>query len=196
MINYTIINKAKSKTVIFVHGLFANSGYWLPHLTYFRDYRLIILNIDYQFFDEVEQYVERITKIIEAEAGGVVDAIISHSLGTLITHKLSDTAYRALFEVCPVYCASRINTERFIGEIQKKIRCPLSDVHIKEMLDRIDRLMVRNFIYKNSLIRSITYYPNADLYFSYNFNDSAKIFKGDHFDISEAMLQIQDELSI
>jgi hypothetical protein len=196
VINYTIINKGKPKTAIFVHGLFTNSGYWLPYLPYVRDHRLIILNIDYQFLDGVNKYVDQVTKIIEAEAGGFVDVIISHSLGSTITNQLNDNAYRALFEVCPVYCASRINIDKFEYEIKKKIGFSLSVIEIREMLKRVDLLMAEKFIRKDTSIKSIKYYPYSDPYFSYNLKGTPKFFNGDHFEISQAMSQIQSELSV
>jgi len=194
VINYTVINKTKPKTAVFVHGLFANSGYWLSYLPYIRDHKLIILNISYQFFDEVSQYVDEVTEIIEQEAGGVVDVAISHSLGSVLTNQLRPGLYRKLFEICPVYCASRRNIHQFIDEIQVRIGQSLSTFQISEMLERVDLALSEHFSYKENLIGSIKYYPNADPFFSYNLMAPSKIFNGDHFEISGAMMQIQDEL--
>ena len=42
-----IFNKSKKKTIIFIHGLFGNSGFWLPFLPIFKHFKIILLDIDY-----------------------------------------------------------------------------------------------------------------------------------------------------
>ena len=42
-----IFNKSKKITIIFIHGLFVNSGFWLPFLPIFNQFKIIILDIDY-----------------------------------------------------------------------------------------------------------------------------------------------------
>ena len=42
-----IFNKSKKKTIIFIHGLFGNSGFWLPFLPIFKNFKIILLDIDY-----------------------------------------------------------------------------------------------------------------------------------------------------
>ena len=52
MISFRQFNKSKNKSVLFIHGLFSSSGFWLEHLRQFRDFRIILCDIDYENFFE------------------------------------------------------------------------------------------------------------------------------------------------
>ena len=43
-----VLNKSKNKTIVFIHGFYANAGYWLPYLPFFKDYKIILFNLDYK----------------------------------------------------------------------------------------------------------------------------------------------------
>ena len=58
MIRKFVYNNSKKETVILIHGLFTNSGFWLKYLFFLRNYRLVVYNIDYNTFLKI------ITKIL------------------------------------------------------------------------------------------------------------------------------------
>ena len=46
-INVFTFNKTRKKTLILIHGLFGNAGFWLSFLKSFDEFKLIIFNINY-----------------------------------------------------------------------------------------------------------------------------------------------------
>lgn len=195
MIDFRILNKSKPSTVLLIHGLFTSCGYWLPYLSSLKNHRLIILDIDYHAIHDIDQYVSRVVEIIATEGGGAVDAVISHSLGSLISSQLPQDACHSLFEVCPVYCATRINADQFIDNIERMIKFSMVGDEIRELLKRVDSAIAVHVPRASSSVRQSVYLPDADVYFSYRASPSAMKFKGDHFDISEALEDIRKVLS-
>jgi hypothetical protein len=190
MIGFTILNKSKSKTLLMVHGLFTSSGFWLPYLKSLKDFRLIILDIDYRFMLDVDQYVSRIAGIIEADAGGWVDAVISHSLGTLIASRLPDDMRQTSFEICPVYSATRRNLDDFTSEIEHKIKFSMSVHEIRSLLANVDYVLARHSALAQAPKGRLIYLPDMDRYFSYDTSPKFTEFRGDHCNIADAVTDI------
>lgn len=195
MIGFRILNKSKQRTALLVHGMFTNSGYWLPYLSSLKEHRLIILNIDYRAIRDVGNYVSRAVEIIEAMAAGEVDAVIAHSAGSLISSLLPLESRRYLFEVCPVYCATRINEDKFVEEIHRKIKNSLLDDEIRSLLREVDAAIASHSVRTQASVRQSIYLPDVDTYFSYHGSPASRQFRGDHFDISEAVADIGKVLS-
>lgn len=187
MIGYTVLNKSKAQTLLLIHGLFASAGYWLPYLSGLRDHRLIIVNVDYSCVEDVNRYVTSIVQIIEIESKGVVDAVISHSLGTFLASLLPYSVRHKSFEICPVHSAKRKNTINFIGEIKRKVGSSITDIQIQEQLAMVDRAMACNKTYLDSSSNVSMYIPDSDPYFDYWNKEPFFIFKGGHFDIENAL---------
>lgn len=190
MIGFQTLNNSKPRTALLVHGLFTTSGYWLSYLGSLRQYRLIILDIDYRYIYDSSPYVQRVLDIIQAEAGGHVDAVIAHSLGSLIANQLPRESRASSFEVCPVYCATRLNPDEFVGEIQRKAKFALQEGEIRALLLDVDGAISKYAICAQYLPDTAIYLPDADPYFSYISGQADKIFRGDHFDITEALKDI------
>lgn len=186
MIGYTVLNKSKDRSLLLIHGLFASAGYWLPYLPRLRDHRLIIVNVDYSCVEDVNRYVTRVVQIIEIESGGVVDAVISHSLGTFLASQLPYSIRRKSFEICPVHSAKRKNTINFIGEIKRKVGSSITDSQVQEQLDMVDRAMACNKTNLDSSSSASMYIPDSDPYFVYSNKEPFFVFKGGHFDIENA----------
>lgn len=187
--NYKIINKKGSINVILIHGLFATSGYWLNYLEFFKNCKLVILEIDYYNFKDFEKQIENLQNIINIEFNNKVDYIFSHSLGTIIANGLSDKNFNYSFEICPVYISNRISELDFASKIIDKTNLMFDLNKIKKILIKID---IQINEYKKSLVFSkkrICFLPSNDIYFKYNpqpmyfFN----IFEGDHFEIHNAL---------
>lgn len=195
MIDFRILNRSKTKTAIFIHGLFATAGFWLPYLDRFRDFRLILLNIDYRNIRGSYLYLDVISDVISSQAGGRVDAMVSHSLGTLIASRLPHAVYRYSFEVCPVYVAQRSQRGAFVDLITQKLSHSLVASEVHSMLSHVD-LVVSSCRYpETSLADRTRYIPDSDLYFSYCCNSHVETFPGDHFDIMSAITSIERALA-
>ena len=190
MIDLTILNKSKPKTLLLVHGLFTSSGYWLTYLQSLKDYRLIILDVDYRLMRDIDLYVSRIAGIVDADAGGWVDAVISHSLGTLIASRLPEGIRQASFEICPVYCGKRRNTDAFVGEIEHKIKFSMSVNEIKSLLADVDCVLASNRTPAQAPKGRLIYLPDMDSFFSYETGPNFTKFRGDHFNIADAVTDI------
>lgn len=190
MLSFTILNKSKPKNLLLVHGLFTSSGYWLPYLQSLKNYRLIILDIDYRTMRDMDLYVNRIADIIKADAGGLVDAVVSHSLGTLIASRLPEDIRKASFEICPVYSATRRNPDNFVAEIEQKIKSSMSVYEIRSLLADVDCVLANHKTPAQTPKGRFVYLPNMDLYFSYQSSPKFKEFRGDHFNIEDALTDI------
>lgn len=195
MIRFTIVNRSKTRTVLLIHGLFTSSGYWLPYLPILKEYRLIVLDVDYRTIRDTEPYVNRVAEIITSEAGGKVDAVISHSLGSLIANQLPENTRQSSFEVCPVYSATRLNPERFVREIERKLNFAMSSDEIKALLQDVDYAIAACRSCNKLRRTQSTYLPSTDSYFSYYPEAASKEFHGDHFEIAEAVADIRRTLS-
>ncbi len=188
-INYNILNSKATKRAVLIHGLFSTSGYWLDYLKYFKDYKLLIFNIDYNSDEIFQNYINRINLIILKEFDGEFDILISHSFGTLVANGIPCSTFRYSFEICPVHCSKRIQKQMFINEISSRLNNKLSRDEISLQLKYADITLnlCQNKIDLNA--KRILLYPNNDLFFKYNFNsiNQALLFKGDHFNISDSL---------
>ena len=142
-IEYTIINKSKPDTIILIHGLYASSGYWLEYLKLFKNYKLFILNINYDKYIHLDNSLDRLrSDLLSLPYPRNNSIIISHSLGTVISNFLSSKVRIFVFcKFVPVYIAKRINSEMFINDINGNMK--KSKTSVKNKLTSVD-----NFYYQ------------------------------------------------
>jgi hypothetical protein len=187
LINHIVLNKSKKKSIIFIHGLYANAGFWLPYLHYFKDYRLILLNCDYGVLINSKDdilHIQDSVKNLFVETDIIV--VIAHSFGTILSGLLKINSSIKIFHICPVASSTRIRSEEFIYQIQLKI----NDTHtnIKNSLLLVDKLIVDVKDYLNE--NAIMLFPDQDQYFQYFGNEY--VYVGNHFDIENALLKIME----
>lgn len=179
-----VFNNSKSSTIILIHGLYANIGFWLNYLSYFKNYRLVIYNIEYNSllnpFDEISELAPR---LVTHDSDFNADAIISHSLGTIIADLLYGRMKIPLYNICPVAFGKRLDLSGYVDFVSKKLVLPSSQ--ILQTLRKVDNFY---FSYKNCLSnKGINLIPKDDLYFTYNFKtENVMMFNGDHFNIKGA----------
>lgn len=198
MIGFTILNRSRKKTVLLIHGVFTNSGYWLPYLSSLKDCRMLILDIDYRAISDIGVYLRRLEEIIVGEAGGRVDAVIAHSLGALLASRLPTRLRQVSYELCPVYCAKRLDPNGFVDHIEKRLKSAMTCVQIRAVLDEVDVALVRHSplnLDVPKMSRGTICLPDADPYFSYEPGAASRIFSGDHFGVMAIMEEISRELS-
>ena len=58
MISFKEFNRNKNRSVLFLHGLFSSSGYWLEYLREFRDFKIILCDIDYENFSGLSNEIK------------------------------------------------------------------------------------------------------------------------------------------
>lgn len=195
MIGYRILGKSRSRTALLIHGLFSSAGFWLPYLGAFKDFRLIILDIDYGRIELVDQYINGLRSVIDIEASGCADVIVAHSLGTLLANGLAPSYRRASFEICPVYCAKRNNTEDFVEEIMGRLSNSVTKAQIVKILKNVDGAVRSYGSQRAGTLERTVFIPDSDLYFAYEPKSKYERFHGDHFDIATAIKDIERALS-
>lgn len=185
---YIILNKTKDKSIIFFHGFYSSPGFWLPYLSFFSDYKLILFNIDYNVIVESDFSFSNFLGVIEKHISSINPAaIISHSLGTIISTKISLMSLVPIFEICPIEKANRINTDKFINDIHKSIG--VTKTIIEKRIELLDSFLIK--LKSTSLNNHIQYIPTSDGIFQYQENSkNCIIFEGDHFNISSAIKNI------
>ena len=191
-IEHTILNKSKPLTIILVHGLYSSSGFWLEYLKLFKNYKLFILNIDYDHY----LYEGYLTNQLQSDLLNLSypkdsSIIISHSLGTIIGNFLSQNFDLISYEICPIHIAERVNPNKFIDDINKLMGN--SKISINKKLNLVDNFLLSFKPIINSKI--LFYLPINDQYFKYNKSSTkTSFFSGDHFKISEALIIILNKI--
>ena len=175
--------------MLLLHGLFSGSGFWLENLKKLKDYKIILCDIDYEFFFREDKHCIRQLEDYVANKKNLT--IVSHSFGSSLNAWLDKSFLR--INICPILANSRTNTNLFISEIKK--RTNYRDEDIITILKNAEEYLKKynNFLSKSSS-EMINFIPNNDCFFNYN---CVSNFKGDHFDISYALNEIMnlDELN-
>jgi len=189
-----VFNKSKNKSIIFIHGLFGNSGFWLPFLTYFNQFKILILDINYpKLFEDYQKdfdFNKYFNSILETDDEYV---LISHSMGTIISQFLSSSVIKISYEICPIYNVERINNDLFVNQIKSRVN--LSSTEINKILINSTLFIDDNSASENTSMNKIQYLPFKDQFFMYSkdFN-TIKYFDGNHFEISNSLLMIKADL--
>jgi len=192
MISHYIFNKSKKKSIIFLHGLHANSGFWLPYMRVFKCYKLILVDIDFIGFIRNNSSVELLNQYLkEFELYNDCIAIVSHSLGTVISSQLSMENSITKFEISPVYLSYRY----FTTEFAKKM-ASFMQIHQDRVL--ADLILVDKYVDSvklNSEINRVRLLPKEDVFFKFKLDYDENIyFSGDHFNIDNAIVIIANKL--
>jgi surfactin synthase thioesterase subunit len=191
-LNSIVLNKSKDKSIIFLHGFYANAGYWLPYVSAFQEYKLVLLNLDYGSILQSEVLLNQAIVEIEHLALSInVKAIVGHSLGTIISNKI-DLKGIARYDICPVGYADRIDSNQFISDIHSLVGHSKSE--IKNNLELLDQLFP--LLIASNSPNTYKYIPTSDRYFSYhNKGENFVIFDGDHFDVINAIEEIVGKIN-
>jgi hypothetical protein len=192
MISRFLYNKSKKETIILIHGLFANSGFWLNYLIFFKNYRLVIYNVNYtELLNNNFEISDLQLDIYKRDCDDKVVAVIAHSLGTVLADLLSVNSRIPIFNICPIAFSSRVNSLKFVDYISGKVKMNLEE--IESSLLKVDKII--NLIKIELVLNRIYLIPNQDSYFIYNPSISAKLmFNGGHFDIHDAIRIILKKL--
>lgn len=186
--NQIVLNKSRNKALVFIHGFYANAGFWLPYLPYFKEYKIILLDINYSLLlNSKEQIAVAIENTNAIRFDDSVVAFISHSLGTIISNFIYDHSNCVYFDICPVAYSNRSDTNGFINDIL--FRVGETQKNIRDNLKLVDLLICKSkeYILENKLL----FIPDSDQYFMYQKTSNYDfIFKGDHFEITNAISQI------
>lgn len=194
LVNTYVFNKSKKKTIIFIHGLFGNSGYWLPFLNYFNKFKILILDINYpKMFKENPKKIN-FHKFLESMLEDDNEyTLISHSMGTVLAQSFSEKKIKISYEICPIKNSVKNNKKKFIEEINSLTN--FSKEEIRNILENATVFLSKNFKIKNKLLNRKLYVPRSDSFFDYSFNNNVEYFDGDHFNITNSISMINKDIS-
>ena len=192
MIKKRIFNIKKGKSIILIHGLYTTSGFWLPYLNFFRDFRIITYDINYDLLlrtQDAKSYLQE--HLNESRADENIVATISHSFGTIISDLAFENIQHAIFKICPVAFSKRLDNHSFVVDIENKTS--LSKDYIYEYMNLVSDFTSK---YRQTLnFDGGIYIPDHDGFFSYEVPESKKTeFEGDHFNIGFALSNIIAQL--
>ncbi len=191
-INIFTFNKSKKETVIFIHGLFGNSGYWLPHLSYFNKFQILILDINYSNLflensDDID-FHNIFESILENDKEYT---LISHSMGTVLAQFFPHKQIKISYEICPIKNSVKNNRNKFIKEINSLTN--YSNEEIKNILEKATVFLYNNIGIENKSLNKKQYVPRMDSFFNNSFNNY-EYFEGDHFNIINSISMINKDL--
>ena len=189
-----IFNKSKKKTVIFIHGLFGNSGFWLPFLPIFKNFKIILLDIDYSklFENDLKKnnFVTYLDSILKKDEEYVT---VAHSFGTIISQFFSFRKIKTSYEICPIKSSVKNNKNKFIEEINSLTNYTKKEIH--NILEKASVFLSNDFCEENKFLNKKKYIPKLDSFFENSLINNVEYFEGDHFNITNSLSMINKDLS-
>lgn len=183
LVRVRTLHKGRPKSIMLIHGLFANEGFWLPYLDKLREFRLILVGIN---FDSAEAHsvTNTLDNICREEA---IDVVVAHSLGCAIARSLKYP--RVIFAVCDVTQATRKSLYLFEHLIMKDFSLSESELNLAmSNVTKIYDACINKFD-----LRVIPYVPTHDNLFEYQTKAN---FIGDHFDIENAIRHLAPRIAL
>lgn len=193
VLNTFTFNKSKKKTIILIHGLFGNSGYWLPFLNNFNNFKILILDINYPKILIENPNKINFHKYLESMLEDDNEyTLISHSIGTVLAQYFPEKKIKISYEICPIKNSVKNNKRKFINEINSVTN--FSKKQIKNILEKAT-IFLSNNIVENKLLNKKLFVPRSDSFFDYSFKNNLEYFDGDHFNITNSISMINKYLS-
>ena len=193
-INVFTFNKTRKKTLILIHGLFGNAGFWLSFLKSFDEFKLIIFNINYPklLLENLEEinFRDFVSLLIKDEKDIF---IISHSMGTVLSKYFPNEKLKFSFEICPIYNSVKKNKKLFINEVNSVSN--YRNDEIKNILKNANFFLTRNCFLKKEDIKTKKYVPINDVYFENSLINGVDYFEGDHFNIINSIKMIFEHIN-
>jgi len=188
-----LFNIKKEKSIILLHGLYTTAGFWLSYFNLFRDFRLIVYDINYDLLLKMQNAKTYLQEYLnECREDENIVATISHSFGTVVSDLAFENKQHGVFKICPVAFSKRLDTQSFILDIENKTA--LSKENIYEYMNLVSDFTSKfkeQINYNGSI-----YIPDKDSFFSYEVPENKKNeFKGDHFNIGLALSDIIAQLT-
>ena len=189
-----IFNKSKKKTIIFIHGLFGNSGFWLPFLPIFKHFKIILLDIDYSklFENDLKKnnFITSLNSILKKDEEYVT---VAHSFGTIISQFFSFLKIKTSYEICPIKSSVKNSKNKFIEEINSLTNYTEKEIH--KTLEKARIFLSNDFCEENKFLNKKIYIPKIDSFFENSLINNVEYFEGDHFNITNSLSMINKDLS-
>jgi hypothetical protein len=188
-----VFNHDKTNTIVLLHGLFTDAGFWLRYLYMFKNYKIVILNIDYrEFISKKAIRMSFYRYLLYTEKKEKIIAFIAHSFGTLIPDKLVENLGADIYKICPIGIAERTNSNKFVDDLHCISKEPYEEL---ESILTLSKDLVT--IQKDYSQFGFFYIPLHDDYFSYSLAVRKRVYySGNHFEISGAVKDILSKIKI
>jgi pimeloyl-ACP methyl ester carboxylesterase len=182
-----VLGRGKATSLVLVHGLFANSAFWLPYLPMFRDCEVVLINIDYVGLFRSEFTVEQMAHHLDStlDVGGA--HLIGHSFGACVGLNMCSRFASRSF-ICPTFVSTRFDCGRFCDEIAELAALP--DSTVRPVVDyAVDFKSTQSPGRYNRSLDEL-YLPLDDPYFDYPDEVEGVVsqrFLGGHFDLRQPL---------
>lgn len=183
MISVTTINRSKAESILFIHGLFATAGFWLPYMHFFRGYRLDFLNVDFvKLAGHLDTGLEEVVKLASELAPR---AVVCHSLGCTLGHHID---HPNTYLICDVSQALRSDPTKFTTVIEEMVGEDAT--FVRSGLQAAELYYQR--ISNNHSSTHVSFTPDSDEFFIYGGEAN---FCGTHFEVTKAVADISGRLN-
>ena len=186
-----IINKQNESSVALVHGLFTNSGFWLPYIEYFREYRVYLIDIDYNFLSKESQDFDNWLSREISETK--ILYFIGHSFGATFLQICTLRHNVTLIGINPAHLGMRRGSS-FAKHVSD--RYGLDEIFINNQLNDVYE-WVYSFNLQNSGF-TMLYTSDNDEFFDYSVVDTNDkiVIESNHFNIDEVFVTLTKSLTI
>lgn len=185
----TTLGRSKTVDVLLLHGLFANSAFWIPYLGYLSQCRVTLVDIDYPAMFASGAPLQALCAAVEALAGSAPAHVVGHSFGCCVAVGLQGSfASRSL--ICPTFAATSFDQARFCADIAGLAGPTPTATAVVEMALRHKAHCALELAYRPG---DALYLAHDDPYFRYSAPNGAPAVHevgGGHFAIGAAVAAI------
>jgi hypothetical protein len=178
------INKDRDSCLVLLHGLYANSGFWLPYLNLFKGFRIYLIDLDYlKLTQEKNDFVNF---ILEKSRTEDIKYAIGHSFGGLFLDYCGELRIKNI-GINPAHFGHRKDGS-FIEHVAKKQNRKFDEISIE-----ISQLYSEvKYLGEHNSIMSAVVLADNDEYFNYSETgyNASRLFSGTHFEIKEGILEV------
>lgn len=189
-VNTKVLGRGKTPSLLLLHGLFANSAFWLAHLSACTRYRVVLVNIDYAGLFESTYSVEQLAAHLDDRLELDGADLIAHSFGACVGLYMRAPVRSRSF-ICPTFAASAFHSNKFCKEIGELTSA--SGDQVRPIVDYAVEFKSRQLSVSCDPSRDQLYLPVDDPYFDYPPGVAgirSHHFRGGHFDVREPMAAI------
>ena len=118
LLKITTLGRSKPVGVLLLHGLFANSAFWLPYLRYFSHCRVTLVDIDYPALlaAPAPAPLAPLCQALDALAGAAPGHLVAHSFGCVVGAGLR-SAFASRSFILPTFAAQAFDAARFAADL-------------------------------------------------------------------------------
>lgn len=189
-----ILQRDRSETVLLIHGMFTNAGFWLPALRFFPRHRLVLLNVDYIQYFTLANGISALSDFLHCPRLGLGDQvqIIGHSYGSVLAASVMYPATQR-YLLCPVFLAESVDLSGFSTALASKDSGKTTESGSVQLL--LEQALSEARKVDKALIAArgdLCLIPDSDIFFQYRnllTSGACYSYPGDHFEVLNPVSQ-------